>query len=285
MKTIILNDMNSSSESIIPYGLRLAKAMESEVDILHTIDPRTHQGTYSSVSDSQSISPGQTLSQAETMRHEKHRVSRELDKLLSAEASRLNYPLKINRVIAKNSLEEELEKQVELNAQCLLVVNAEGDEEMLENTAEIIRFISRLNVPALVVPPGEKFKPFTSALMPLNLDHNNFSAFSNLKFMLDHFNLSIDAVGVATNGNYTEMELKAIAWKDAVSEFYFKDANLKTNILEGKDFTNTISNYFRRNKRELLVMVAAGDNNKSAVLNTVLLLKSVQRPTLVYFSN
>jgi hypothetical protein len=103
MKTIILSDINNSAKSIIPYGLRLARELESEVDLLHVIDPRTHTGAYSSLSDSQSISPGETLSHAETIQHAKNRVSIKLDKLLSAEGSRLNYPLKLTGLLLKTA--------------------------------------------------------------------------------------------------------------------------------------------------------------------------------------
>jgi len=285
MKTIILSDISNSADTIIPYGLRLAVALESEVDVLHVIDPRTHQGSYSSVSDSQSISPGKTRSHEETIKHEKERISKEMDKLLSGEGSRLNYPLKINRLVVENSLEEELEHRIKLNPGCLLIVNAVADGEMLEDTAEIVRLTRKLGVPTVVVPPGEKFKNFTDVLMPLNLETNDYSPVRDLKFLFDHFKMTVDAVGVASNGDYTELELKAIAWKDVAKEFVLPNSNVKTNILEGKDFINTVNNYFHRNKLDLLIMVNDSNDTKSAVSNTIQFLNTVNSPTLVYFSN
>ena len=283
MKTIIISDINNSAESIIPYGLRIARGLESEVDILHVIDPRSHQGTYSSVSDSQSISPGDTLSHAETMQHAKNQASVKLDKLLSSEASRLNYPLKINRVIVENSLEEELEQRLAQNPDCLLLVNAEADEDMLDTTEEIVRMIKKTGVPSVIVPPGQSFKSQMSALMPLNLDENNFSSVTDIRFFFDGFQITIDAVGVVSNGDYTNMELKSVAWKDAVSDFYLPKTELKTNILEGKDINATIGNYFKRNDRDLLILINENNDTKSSVLDTVELIDSVKSPTLVYF--
>ena len=283
MKTIIISDINNSAESIIPYGLRIARGLESEVDILHVIDPRSHQGSYSSVSDSQSISPGDTLSHAETMQHAKNQASVKLDKLLSSEASRLNYPLKINRVIVENSLEEELEQRLAQNPDCLLLVNAEADEDMLDTTEEIVRMIKKTGVPSVIVPPGQSFKSQMSALMPLNLDENNFSSVTDIRFFFDGFQITIDAVGVVSNGDYTNMELKSVAWKDAVSDFYLPKTELKTNILEGKDINATIGNYFKRNDRDLLILINENNDTKSSVLDTVELIDSVKSPTLVYF--
>lgn len=285
MKTIILSDIKNSEESIIPYGLRLAKALESEVDILHVVDPRVHQGTYSSVSDSQSISPGNTMSHSETIQHEKYRIDMEMDRLLSGEASRLNYPLKINRLIVENNLDEELEQRVRLNPECLLVINSVADEEMFENTAEIVRMIKKAGVPTIVVPPGVKFKNFNNALMPLNLDRNNYTSIKNLKFLFKSFDMTINGVGVALNNNYTEMELKAIAWRDVAQEYVLPHSSLKTNILEGKEFADTINNYFRRNNIDLLMMINDNIDTKSAVSNTVQFLKTINSPALVYFPN
>jgi hypothetical protein len=211
MKTIILSDINNSAKSIIPYGLRLARELESEVDLLHVIDPRTHTGAYSSLSDSQSISPGETLSHAETIQHAKNRVSIKLDKLLSAEGSRLNYPLKINRIVVENSLEDELEQRLAQNHDSLLLVNAEVDQDMIDTTEELVRLIKKTGVPSVIVPPGESFKPAISALMPINLEHNKFSSLSALKFFFTSFKITIDAVGVVSKGDYTAMELKSIA--------------------------------------------------------------------------
>lgn len=285
MKTIILSDLSNSKETIIPYGLRLAVALESEADVLHVIDPRTHQGTYSSVSDSQSISPGETLTQAETIKLEKHRVSKEMDKLLSSEGSRLNYPLKINRLIVENSLEEELEHRLALNPDCLVVVNAEADEDMFENTSKIVRLIKKAGVPVIVVPPGEKFTDIGNALMPLNLDRNNYISMKKLKFLFDHFNMTVNAVGVASQANYTELELKAIAWRDVAKEYVMPHSTVKTNILEGKDFITTVNNYFHRNNHDLLIMVNDNNDSKKAVTDTIMFLKTIHSPALVYFPN
>ena len=285
MKTIILSDINNSAESIIPYGLRFARELESEVDILHVIDPRTHLGYYSSLSDSQSISPGDTLSHAETIQHEKNRASIKLDKLLSAEGSRLNYPLKINRVIVKNSLENELEQRLAQNPDTLLLVNSEVDQDMIDTTEEVVRLIKKTGVPSVIVPPGESFKSDINALMPLNLDHNKFSSLADLKFFFTGFKMTIDAVGVVSNGDYTTMELKSIAWKDAVSDFYLPKTNLKTNILEGETFNETISNYFKRNNRDMLLLINDNENSKLSVPDTVELLDSIKKPALVYFPN
>lgn len=283
MKTIILSDINNSTESIIPYGLRLARELEAEVDVLHVVDPRTHRGSYSSLSDSQSISPGDTLSHAEKIQHEMNRASLNLDKLLSAEGSRLNYPLKINRVIVESSLEEELERLTAQNHNTLLLVNSEVDQDMIDTIEEVLRLIRKTGVPLVVVPPGESFKSDITALMPLDPGEGEFTAFSALKFFFNGLKITIDGVSVASKGDYAEMELKLIAWKDALASLYLSNINLKTNILEGESFNETISNYFKRNNRNMLLLVNDSENSRLSVPNTIELLGAIEKPALVYF--
>ncbi len=127
MKTIIISDINGKSESIIPYGLTLAKMLESEVDVIHAIDSRLHQGEYSSLSDSQSITPGKTFSHEEIMQREKDKVQIQLDKLLSSEASRLNYPIKINTLVEKDSIINSISSKIKEEPSSIFVISIEPD--------------------------------------------------------------------------------------------------------------------------------------------------------------
>ena len=67
-------------------------------------------GVGSPVSDSQSITSGDKLSLEEIRQREKGKAEQSLDKFLSKEASRLNYPFKINTLIETEYLEEGLKK-------------------------------------------------------------------------------------------------------------------------------------------------------------------------------
>lgn len=69
--------------------------MECELDIVHAIDSRSYHRMLSSYADSQTITPGNKLSHDEIMRREKKSAQKALDKMLSKEASKLNYPLKM----------------------------------------------------------------------------------------------------------------------------------------------------------------------------------------------
>ncbi len=93
---MIISDIEGKADSIIPYGLRLGKHTETEVDIIHIIDPRNKQGATSPFADSKSITPGRVMPHDYILAREQNRASKAIEKLLSGEASRLNYPLKID---------------------------------------------------------------------------------------------------------------------------------------------------------------------------------------------
>ncbi len=72
MKIIIISNIRSKSESIIPYGLKLARYLESEVDIIHVIDSRTEPVLPSSYADSQTFAlGGEKFTYADTLNREK----------------------------------------------------------------------------------------------------------------------------------------------------------------------------------------------------------------------
>jgi len=52
MKLIIVSDIMGQQESILPYGLQLAKYLQADVDILQVTDARVQQGVQTSYSDS-----------------------------------------------------------------------------------------------------------------------------------------------------------------------------------------------------------------------------------------
>jgi hypothetical protein len=213
MKTIIISDINSEADTIIPYGLRVGRAFETETDVLHIIDLRALQTVYSKESDSQSISPGSKLSQKEIAEREKGLAERKMDKILSAEASRLNYPLKVNRVIVENTVEEEIVKRAGEKETTIFVISAEPDGTMFRSLDEILSVLKTAGAIAVIVPPGKKYKNFEKIVLPVDFNHMDTTQFTDVKFVIDRFEPFINMVSVTNGKSYLEMELKTEFWK------------------------------------------------------------------------
>jgi nucleotide-binding universal stress UspA family protein len=253
MKIIIISDIKGSAHSVIPYGLNLARAMNSEAVVLHMIDPRSNQAKYSSYSDSQSLTPGEPLGHEETYKKEVTLVNTELDKFLSRETSSINYPLKFNTIVKVGSTGDEIEKIVKEETSCLIVVSAEADGAIFETKSEIYEMIKDSKAMCILVPPGKEFREYKKILHPVDFEPKELEKYSDLNFFFDAFDPLVNAVSVATEKNYLDLELKTNSWAK-VAKDVFLPAKVKANVLKGKKFADTFISYSIRNEPDLIMM-------------------------------
>jgi nucleotide-binding universal stress UspA family protein len=253
MKTIIISDLKSSSKSILTYGLELARAMESEVDVVHVIDPRISQAKYSSYSDSQSLTPDQPMGYPETLNKEVTLAQNELNELLNTETSRLNYPVKVNVVVEEGSLEEKVEKMVDDEPYCIVVVSAEPDGYHFESKSEIYSMVKDSGAMTILVPPGVEFKEYRKILHPVDFSAKELEKYADLGFFFDAFDPLVHAVTVSRDSDYSELELKSETWKKIANDV-FLPAKIRTNVLKGDDFTETLVQYSNRNDYEMIML-------------------------------
>ncbi len=285
MKTIIISDIKGSSQSIIPYGLNLAKSMESEAVVVHIIDNRTTQVKYSSFSDSQSLSPGEPLGHEETSRKEVTAVNTELDTLLSRETSRLNYPLKVDTLVEVGNMEEEIEKMIKEEPDCIVVTNSEPDGAMFESKEEIYDLVKDSGALCILVPPGKEFSEFKKILLPVDFESKELDKYSDLRFFFDAIDPLINAVSVATEKDYTELELKSNSWVN-IAKNTLLPAKVRANVLKGEDFTETVIRYCLRNDYDLIMLFqrkknAFKKNFKTGLIGT--LIEKTNLPVLYFY--
>jgi nucleotide-binding universal stress UspA family protein len=253
MKTIIISDIKSNSKSILPYGLNLARYADSEVDVVHVIDPRVSQANYSSYSDSQSITPGEPLGHEEMHQKEISAATTDLDKVISSEASRVNYPLKINTVVEVGSLTNIVEQMTKEEAYCIVVTSSEPDGYLFESKSEIYNFAKESGAMCILVPPGKAFQEYKKILHPVDFDSKELSKYSDLGFFFKAFDPMVNAVSVANGENYAELELKSTSWAKMAKDT-FLPAKIRTNVLKGEDYFDTLINFSNRNEPDLIML-------------------------------
>lgn len=252
MKIIIISDIKGECDSVIPYGLHLAKSLELEVDILHIIDPRTIQGVQSAYSDSQTVSPGKKLSHAEIVEREKNHAEMQLDKKLSIEASKLNYPLKINTIIEEGSLESKIRKQLISDKECLFLMNSMQDMFIFQSKREILDIVYNLNTVFLLVPPGYSYKEIRNVFLlsyPTPKKINKIKI--NISFLKD-FKPTINAVNIVRVRDYVSIQRK-----DKVLEGIIKDRftpfDFKMNTVEGNNYIHVLAGFIEKNNPDLIL--------------------------------
>ena len=251
MKIIIVSDSNKDNQSIIPYGLHLAKHLEMETDIVHVIDTRDLQGVNSPYADSQSIAPGYKMSYEKIIEREKKNNYLKLDKIVSKEGSKLNYPLKINIQIKENSLREALASQKD---DFLLLINSKPDDYVFNSRKEMYETAKEFKCRVMFVRPGNDFKPVQNAL--LVMDYGSLDEMEKLRSILDwlvRFQIkSLNVVDVVKQKDYAREEMKSKEWEVEL-ERELPRLSIKTNIITGDDYFEALGTYIEKTKPDIVL--------------------------------
>lgn len=251
-KIIIVSDINGSNQSILPYGLKLARHLQAEVDIVHVVDARVQQGVPSRYADSQSLTPEPKLTFDNIVEREIKQANINLDKVLNKEVSRLNFPLKINKKIREGSINEGIKESVANAAKCLVLINLEADDYIFNSLKEIIQFTKSINSVTLLVPPKLVFNEFEQVVMITDFSNNyGINAYSKIFSFLDKFSLHINVVDVAKPARFLEKEVKSKQWMQTLDPATFR--NIKTEVLKGENHSDALLKYVDMVKPQLII--------------------------------
>jgi len=286
MKTIIISDIEGKSESIIPYGLNVGKHTRSEVDILHIIDPRKKQGVSTPYGDSKSITPGDVMSHTDIQLREKNKASLALHRLLSAEASRLDYPLKIDVKIETDSVEKGIRNISKEYPGSILIHSLEPANSMISDLGEMLSVVRDLDSLVLIVPPKQKFAVPEKVTVLTDFTEDSHENTVQVFDWLGIFDPLINAIGITRMKHFMDMEVKSAAWKQVVEEHMSSSKSVKTTVITGGNRNETLLNYVRRNEPDMILLpkiilkpkvkkIISGENTKQ-------LMVALNRPLLLY---
>jgi len=251
-KIIIVSDIRGKKQSILPFGLNLAKYLQAEVDIVHNVDVRSVHGVPSSYSDSQTIKPGSKLTYDKIIEREIMQANSILDEVLSKEASKLNFPLTINKVIKEGRIVKEIKDASERVARSIILINEEVDDYIFHSQKEIVEFVESVDAVSLLIPPGSNFQMFKDIAFITDFSNNfGLSSLSKITTLLLYMNPQITAIDVARPKRYPEKKLKCEKWQEhAEKEF---TGNLKTMVLKGKKHARVLQQYIKTSNPDLII--------------------------------
>lgn len=222
MRTIIISDITESKETILPYGLNIGKHTETRVEIIHFVDSRLVQGKYSSHSDSQSITPGEKLSHEAILQREISSIESKMNKLLSKEASRLNFPVRYNQIIRTDKLEGSLEEIIASYENSLLVTSTKPGQSMATGLEDLLSEIMDLDAFVLVVPVEMKFVKPEKALLVANFSELGDQKTGQLFSWLNPMISSLFVTRHSTSDNPDQSAKDMHAWR-ASAKVYSQD--------------------------------------------------------------
>lgn len=249
MKITIISDIKGEAESIIPYGLNLAKEMDVEVDVVHIIDTRMQQGVTTMYSDSQSVTPGNKFSHEEIIEREKKQVEIELTQVLSRETSQLNYPLKVNTLIELNSLVNKITEDLNTGVSSFLLMNQEADGYILESKKEIAEACKSFNGISLIVPPGYEFHKISSVMLPTDFNQDELHSYRNIAGFINVFYPVVNAVGKSGSKQQAEIE----QWKKELTGI-FEKSSVNYKVLDSSRFDKDFVEYEEMIEPDLIVL-------------------------------
>lgn len=245
MKIVIISDIKGKSPGIIPYGLNLARTMQSEVDIVHVIDTRVNQGVATPYADSHTITPAEKLSFEEILNKEKGEIREALLQIISREGSKLNYPLKINLRIEETSITNELAGGS--SGAGLALINKDPDGQLFLSRKEMIDVCRGFKGLALFVPSGLELTAFENVLLPSGFSEKERKAFKEISRFTSRFQPFINAVTI--NGNDKAISGK---WKrDTLA--LFTGCEINFNVLQGNHQHETLISYANKINPDLIL--------------------------------
>lgn len=252
MRTIIISDIKSTSNSIIAYGLNLAKFLESDVEIVHVIDPRTEHGVSGSVADSQSIAPGGTLSHDKIVEREKKLTQNALDRILSREASRLNYPLKINTIIEEDSIENKLKELTAKYTSSIIVGSLETDGYIFKNHDELLSTLKNIESISVLVPPEYEFRLYEKVLITTDFSSEDFEIYTGVFNFLNRFETRVTAIDLKEK-DYADWKMRSQGWLKTARDV-MPELQVTANVLDMNKGEDSMLNYVRKNDPDLVVI-------------------------------
>ncbi|WP_158841027.1 hypothetical protein [Polaribacter sp. L3A8] len=286
MKTILISDVGGKQETIIPYALNLTKHIDNKIEIVHVVDSRVQQGVSSAYSDSQSFQVGEKLSTTMIIEREVSLVKSRLDKLLSVEASKLNFPLKVYTIVEENSIENLLQTIFKVDEPSIIISSSALEGTILNDIDESLELAKIFNNLSLIITPGSKFTIPKKILIQYDFELEiNDGVFRVLDY-LKPLNIPIDVVGVTEIDKYPEMVIKSEAWQQDASNYMNSSLPITTNILTGNQQAEVLSSFIQTNNYDLVAIPK--DMKTSPSINVFSkdlskqLLESLDIPVIIY---
>jgi len=175
MKLLVISDTLEADKSIIPYALRLARSMNIPVRVLHIVDRRLIRGVYSAYADSQTVSTGVVETFEETLKKELAIADQFLNKLISREASVLNFPLRVEYQSVEDTIEDRLIAESRDLGNKIMLIASQPDSRFWQDYNDITYIANRMHCPVLLAPRNIEYRH------PAKININRLTNWTNLK--------------------------------------------------------------------------------------------------------
>lgn len=254
MKTILISDLETKRESVIPYALNFTKHIDDTLQIIHLVDSRKQKVASSAYADSQTFEVSKKLNYTEVKERDLHQNRLALDRILSKEASRLNYPLRVNTVIEENSIESRLNSEQKTEETSIILASSEMEGTIFHDLDEFLEVAGKYGKFSLLIPPGHSFKTPQRVAVYHDFEKGNKVDLSDVLSFLKCFKPEVTIVDVTNKRSYKNLLDKSIAWQKVTQKEWELDLLLHTELLGGENKEKILIDFFNQMQFDLLAI-------------------------------
>ena len=241
-------------QSIIPNALKVAKAVGDRVTVVHPVDSRKQHAVSSAYADSQSFERGAKLSYEETLQKEVQKAGSALDILLSKEASKLNFPLRVGTLIEACSLTDGLQTAIGGRNMPLIMASTVPDGDVIDNLEEYFVMMEYFGGHTLLLPPDFEWVEEPQVMMVHDIEADDHEYLINLLNMFKPLKMSTRLIDVSHVNDFSEKEIRDKVLCQHVNNVLGDTLAVDSRLLKGEDYSATIMEYFRENTFDWIML-------------------------------
>jgi hypothetical protein len=194
------------------------------------------------------------LNHREILEREKNSARVRLDKMLSYEASRLNFPLRVNTIVEESTVKSCLNKEIGSDESLLILSAADLKGHNFEGFSDFIEITKELSNLSLIVPAGQEFTSPERVAIIYDYNTEDKAGIFNVMNTLKQFNPELNIVALVEEDKLAEIELNDSAWNSVIKDYTGSSINITTYLLGAKKYTQEIVDYINENNFQMVAI-------------------------------
>ena len=168
----------------------------------------------------------------------------------------------------------------------LLITSSEHENTAFTDQNELLAISRAIAAPVFIIPSGTGFQKPDKAFLLADYSDSPDQEINNIFEWLTPFSPLVYTGEVAQEmDNYINLELATERWVKGVRKFIDPDITIKTTLLKGESFTETVENYVIGNNFDWIIIPKSKKEFSKKIFSSDIskkLIKSINKPVLLY---
>jgi len=177
-----------------------------------------------------------------------------LEKFISSEGSRLNYPLKIDMKIKDGSVEEMMSEITSTYPGSIVIASNNPSNSVVEDMDEMLEIARSIELPTLFISPEYPFSVPKNTMLLTDFKHTDYETLKEMIQWLVPFHPNIHAYGLAGSKEHLDMDMESGAWKKMVNAFVDPPMIVEASVIDYGATLDVLLDSLNRNGAEMLLI-------------------------------